>query len=64
MSFGAQAGPTSGIGDLADVDPGIGHSGTSRPGLVSADVRLENPVPPQFFVRDPDGNRFLIVQPG
>ena len=29
-----------------------------------SDVSVGDPVPPQFFVRDPDGNRFLIVQPG
>ena len=25
-------------------------------------MRMGDPVPPMFFVRDPDGNRFLIVQ--
>ncbi|HEY1518378.1 MAG TPA: VOC family protein [Solirubrobacteraceae bacterium] len=45
-----------------DVDAEIGRDGTARPGLVSTDVLVENPVPPQFFFRDPDGNRFLIVQ--
>jgi catechol 2,3-dioxygenase-like lactoylglutathione lyase family enzyme len=45
----------------ADVDPGIGREGISRPGLVSGDVSVADPVPAQFFVRDPDGNRLLIV---
>jgi hypothetical protein len=35
-----------------------------RTWLVSTAVSVEDPVPPQFFVRDPDGNRFLIVQVG
>ena len=47
-----------------DVDPEIATTGTARSGLVSSAVRVEDPVPPQFFVRDPDGNRFLIVQSG
>jgi catechol 2,3-dioxygenase-like lactoylglutathione lyase family enzyme len=46
----------------AEVDTEIARAGTSRSGLV--DRRgVEDPVPPQFFVRDPDGNRFPIVQP-
>jgi catechol 2,3-dioxygenase-like lactoylglutathione lyase family enzyme len=45
-----------------DVDAEIGREGTGRPGLVSTDVLVANPIPPQFFFRDPDGNRFLIVQ--
>jgi catechol 2,3-dioxygenase-like lactoylglutathione lyase family enzyme len=47
-----------------DVDAVIAQAGTARSGLVSTAVSVEDPVPPQFFVRDPDGNRFLIVQPG
>jgi catechol 2,3-dioxygenase-like lactoylglutathione lyase family enzyme len=47
-----------------DVDAEISRAGTPRPGLVSTAVSVEDPVPPQFFVRDPDGNRFLIVQAG
>lgn len=47
-----------------DVDAHIGRAGTSRPGLVSTDVTVSDPVPPQFFFRDPDGNRFLVVEPG
>jgi catechol 2,3-dioxygenase-like lactoylglutathione lyase family enzyme len=47
-----------------DVDERIAREGTPRTGLVSADATVEDPVPAQFFFRDPDGNRFLIVQPG
>jgi catechol 2,3-dioxygenase-like lactoylglutathione lyase family enzyme len=46
-----------------DVDAEIARTGTPRRGLVSTAVSVEDPVPAQFFVRDPDGNRFLIVQP-
>jgi catechol 2,3-dioxygenase-like lactoylglutathione lyase family enzyme len=46
-----------------DVDPEIARTGKRRPGLVSLDATVPDPVPPQFFFRDPDGNRFLIVQP-
>lgn len=46
-----------------DVDAVIGRTGTSRPGLVSTEVTIEDPMPPQFSFRDPDGNRFLIVEP-
>jgi catechol 2,3-dioxygenase-like lactoylglutathione lyase family enzyme len=44
-----------------DVDAEIGHTGTPRSGLVSSTVSVRDPVPAQFFVRDPDGNRFLVV---
>ena len=47
-----------------DVDAEIARAGTRRSGLVSPTVFVEDPVPPQFFVRDPDGNRFLIVEAG
>src|SRR4051812_47546193 len=46
-----------------DVDTQIARTGTPRSGLVSTAVSVEDPVPAQFFVRDPDGNRFLVVQP-
>lgn len=46
-----------------DIDTEIGRKGTSRPGLVSAEVTVNDPMPPQFSFRDPDGNRFLIVEP-
>jgi len=45
------------------VDEKIGKKGTSRLGLFSTNVNVENPMPPQFSFRDPDGNRFLIVEP-
>jgi catechol 2,3-dioxygenase-like lactoylglutathione lyase family enzyme len=47
-----------------DVDAGIARKGKRRSGLVSMDVTIGDPVPPQFFFRDIDGNRFLIVQAG
>lgn len=47
-----------------DVDKEIARTGKRRSGLVSIDVTIGDPVPSQFFFRDPDGNRFLIVQPG
>ena len=47
-----------------EVDASIGRAGTPRRGLVSTDVSVADPVPPQFFFRDPDGNRFLIVEAG
>lgn len=45
-----------------DVDPEISRQGHGRRGLVSLDITVRNPVPAQFFFRDPDGNRFLIVE--
>jgi catechol 2,3-dioxygenase-like lactoylglutathione lyase family enzyme len=47
-----------------DVDAEIGRKGTPRPGLVSTEISIPDPAPAQFLFRDPDGNRFLIVQPG
>jgi catechol 2,3-dioxygenase-like lactoylglutathione lyase family enzyme len=44
-----------------EVDAEIARKGTPRSGLVSIAVIVEDPVPPQFFFRDLDGNRFLIV---
>jgi catechol 2,3-dioxygenase-like lactoylglutathione lyase family enzyme len=46
-----------------DVDAEIARTGTSRSGLVSTEATIADPVPPQFFFRDIDGNRFLIVEP-
>jgi catechol 2,3-dioxygenase-like lactoylglutathione lyase family enzyme len=46
-----------------DVDAEIARTGTSRSGLVSVEVTVPDPVPAQFFFRDIDGNRFLIVSP-
>lgn len=42
----------------------IGQAGSARTGLFADNVVVKNPVPPQFFLRDPDGNRFLVVQSG
>ena len=53
----ADTGPTR-INQVATV-----FEGGQRSGLVSNDVRISDPVPPQFFFRDPDGNQFLIVDP-
>ena len=47
-----------------DVDDEIATAGRSRPGLLSTDATVPDPVPAQFLFRDPDGNRFLVVQPG
>jgi catechol 2,3-dioxygenase-like lactoylglutathione lyase family enzyme len=46
-----------------DVDAEIARTGKRRSGLVSTDASIGDPVPAQFFFRDVDGNRFLIVQP-
>lgn len=47
------------------VDVGeIATAGGSRPGLLCTDARVPDPVPAQFLFRDPDGNRFLVVQSG
>jgi hypothetical protein len=42
----------------------IARTGTARSGLVLNAVSIADPVPAQFFLRDPEGNRFLVVQPG
>lgn len=42
----------------------IGRQGTARRGLFSDNVVVVNPVPPQFYLQDPDQNRFLVVQTG
>jgi catechol 2,3-dioxygenase-like lactoylglutathione lyase family enzyme len=47
-----------------EVDADIARKGTRRSGLISTDAGIDDPVPSQFFFRDIDGNRFLIVQPG
>jgi hypothetical protein len=46
-----------------EVDAEVARKGKSRPGLVSTEMTIANPVPAQFFFRDIDGNRFLIVEP-
>ena len=47
-----------------EVDDVIARTGTPRTGLIAQTVSVPDPVPAQFFFRDLDGNRFLIVQPG
>jgi catechol 2,3-dioxygenase-like lactoylglutathione lyase family enzyme len=47
-----------------DVDDEIARTGSRRAGLVSLAASVGDPVPAQCFFRDPDGNRFLLVQPG
>lgn len=39
----------------------IGGPGTQRTGLFG-NIVVKNPVPRQFYVHDPDRNRFLVVQ--
>jgi catechol 2,3-dioxygenase-like lactoylglutathione lyase family enzyme len=46
-----------------EVDAEIARAGKRRSGLVSVEASVPDPLPPQFFFRDSDGNRFLIVQP-
>jgi len=46
-----------------DVDAEIASTGGRRAGLIALDASIGDPVPAQFFFRDADGNRFLIVQP-
>jgi catechol 2,3-dioxygenase-like lactoylglutathione lyase family enzyme len=40
----------------------IAGAGSSRRGLNSESITITNLVPPQCLFRDPDGNRFLLVQ--
>jgi catechol 2,3-dioxygenase-like lactoylglutathione lyase family enzyme len=47
-----------------DVDEEIAGKGKRRAGLLSIDATITDPVPPQFFFRDSEGNRFLIVASG
>jgi catechol 2,3-dioxygenase-like lactoylglutathione lyase family enzyme len=42
----------------------IASKGQRRTGLISVEVSIGDPVPPQFFFRDIDGNRFLMVASG
>lgn len=46
-----------------EVDAEIAGEGKHRSGLLALEVIVKDPVPPQFFFRDTDGNRFLIVEP-
>jgi catechol 2,3-dioxygenase-like lactoylglutathione lyase family enzyme len=45
-----------------DVEP-VGRAGTERRGLLSTDASVTDPFPPQCCFCDPDGNRFLLIQP-
>jgi catechol 2,3-dioxygenase-like lactoylglutathione lyase family enzyme len=45
-----------------EVDGEVARTGSRRAGLTSIDATIADPVPSQFFFRDLDGNRFLIVQ--
>jgi hypothetical protein len=47
-----------------DVDAEIASMGKRRSGLLSKEASIPDPMPPQFFLRDTEGNQFLIVQPG
>ena len=44
------------------VDAEIARKGKRRSGLISVEATIADPVPSQFFFRDIDGNRFLIVE--
>jgi catechol 2,3-dioxygenase-like lactoylglutathione lyase family enzyme len=46
-----------------DVDTEIAREGKHRSELVSLEITTKDPLPPQFFFRDTEGNRFLIVEP-
>jgi catechol 2,3-dioxygenase-like lactoylglutathione lyase family enzyme len=46
-----------------DVDEEIARPGSPAVIRLGA-VERAGPVPPMFYIRDPDGNRLLIVQPG
>jgi catechol 2,3-dioxygenase-like lactoylglutathione lyase family enzyme len=45
-----------------DVDEEVASKGSRRSGLLSLEVSVPDPVPRQFFLRDTDGNRFLVVE--
>jgi catechol 2,3-dioxygenase-like lactoylglutathione lyase family enzyme len=48
-----------------EVDPEVARDGRARHLLFDADRDMANAtVPPMFFFRDVDGNRFLIVEAG
>jgi len=46
-----------------DVDESVARVGAPAKIRIGA-VEMAGPVPPMFYFRDPDGNSFLIVQPG
>src|SRR5256885_255137 len=41
----------------------VGRAGSTRRGLLSTDVTVADPFPSQCCFSDPDGNRFLLVEP-
>jgi catechol 2,3-dioxygenase-like lactoylglutathione lyase family enzyme len=43
---------------------GVARKGSKRTGMFSDAISIADPVPPQFFIRDPDGNQFLVVEVG
>lgn len=47
-----------------EVDNVIYRSGAAGAGLIAKTTSVPDPVPAQFFFRDVDSNRFLIVQQG
>jgi catechol 2,3-dioxygenase-like lactoylglutathione lyase family enzyme len=47
----------------ADVDDQVARVGSPAEIRIGA-VQQSEPMPPMFWVRDPDGNALLIVQPG
>jgi catechol 2,3-dioxygenase-like lactoylglutathione lyase family enzyme len=48
-----------------ELDTEIAADGRARPLLFDTDRRMSNAtVPPMFFFRDVDGNRFLVVEAG
>jgi hypothetical protein len=46
-----------------DVDDQVARVGSPAEIRIGA-VKLAGPVPPMFYLRDPDGNALLVVQPG
>jgi catechol 2,3-dioxygenase-like lactoylglutathione lyase family enzyme len=46
-----------------DVDPEVARVGAPAEIRIGP-VEMAGPVPPMFYLRDPDGNALLIVQPG
>jgi len=67
MSFEATRGPSCGIFarvGFASEDVDADHASLRAQGVDVDEtvMRMGEPVPPMFFFRDADGNRFLIVQ--
>ncbi len=46
-----------------DVDDGVARDGGGVPIDIGA-VHLTDPFPPMFWLRDPDSNGVLVIQPG